>query len=181
MARFEQLTGTGLFVGTTNVWDVNQVYAANIENPQLEELLVRLYQNICDISIALNLKDSGLYFGQQFINGQTFFPNPANTSQTQTAPAERQVYRLTINFGPLPNATSTSVPHGIPITSMTTFTRIYATASDTTGKNYIPIPYVENTGNNIGINVNSTNVTITTVDDRTNFNVCYVILEYMQN
>src|SRR5579859_3046186 len=93
----------GLFVPTTNVWDTGQIYEANIDNPQLVELLVRLYQNINVVAIALNLKDSGLYFQQEFINGQTFFPNPANSSATELNPSPRQVYRQVIDFGALPN------------------------------------------------------------------------------
>jgi hypothetical protein len=170
----------GLFVPTTNVWDVGQVYQANIDNPQLVELLVRLYQNINNVAIALNLKDSGIYYLQEFINGQIFFPNPANSSATQVNPSQRQVYRLVINFGALPNTAAKSVAHGIVVSVDTTFTRIYATASDTAGFNYIPIPYVDPAGNNIAISVDATNVTITTSSDRTNFNICYVILEYLQ-
>lgn len=182
MANFEQLTGTGLFVGTTDVWDVTPIYQANIDNPELVELLVRLYQNLNNISIALNLKDSGIYFTtEQFVNGQIFFANPANTSATETAPAERQVFRVVINFGALPNNAAKSVAHNIQITSATTFTRLYAAASDTSGNAYIPIPYIDPAGNNIALSANATNVTITTTSNRTNFTVCYVILEYIQS
>ncbi len=168
----------GLFVPTTNVWDV---YQANIDNPELVELLVRLYQNINNLAIVLNLKDSGLYYPTEFVNGQIFFPNPDNSSATETNPSQRQVYRQLIIFGALPNAAAKSVAHNIVVSSQTTFTRIYATASDTTDELYIPLPYVDAGGNNIALDVDDTNVTITTSSDRTNFNVCYVILEYLQS
>jgi hypothetical protein len=170
----------GLFVPTTNVWDVGPIYQANIDNPELVELLVRLYQNINNIAIALNLKDSGMYYPFEFINGQTFFPNPNNSSATQINPSQRQVYRQLVVFGALPNSGTKSMPHGIIVSSMTTFTRVYATASDTTGFTYIPIPYVDTGGSNIALNVDATNVNITTTSNRTNFNVCYVVLEYLQ-
>lgn len=170
----------GLFVPTTNVWDVGQVYAAGIENPQLVELLVRLYQNINTIAITLNLKDSGIYYLEEFVNGQIFFPNPANNSATQLTPSQRQVYRLVLDFGALPNTAVKTLAHGITVSSQTTFTRIYATASDTTGFNYIPIPYNDALGNDIALAVDATNVTISTSSNRTNFNVCYVVLEYLQ-
>ena len=65
---------------------------------------------------------------------------------------------------------------------MTTFTRVYATASDTTGFNYIPVPYASSTAaNNIELNVNGTNVNIITGSNRSNFNICYVVLEYLQS
>lgn len=170
----------GLFVGTTNVWDTSQIFQEELKDPAVERLFVYLYQNIGEMAIVLNLKDSGLYFPYEFINGQTFFPNPANSSATQLAPAERQTYRQLINFGALPNAGAKSVAHAITVTSVTTFTRIYATASDTSGNNYIPIPYIDPSGNNIALSVNGTTVTITTSSNRTNFNVCYVVLEYLQ-
>ena len=170
----------GLFVPTTNVWDVGQIYQAQIDNPALVELLVRLYQNINNISIALNLKDSGIYYLNEFVNGQIFFSNPANTSASQVNPNPRQVYRQVVDFGELPNSGVDSVAHNIVVSSQTTFTRIYGVASDTTGLTYIPIPYVDPSGNNIALSVSSSNVIITTSSNRTNYNVCYVVLEYIQ-
>ena len=83
----------------------------------------------------------------------------------------------------LPNAGTTSVPHGINITADTsfTFTRIYATASQV-NVSFLPIPYVSvaNIMDNIEINVDNTNVNITTGSDRTNYTFCYVILEYIK-
>lgn len=177
MANGEQY---GLFLPTTEVWDVGPIYEANIENEALVLLLVRLYQNINNIAIGVNLKDTGYYVQSEFVNGQVFFPNPAYSSITQTAPSERQVYRKVIDFGTLPNTMIKSVAHEIIVSSVTTFTRIYATASDTTGFAYIPIPFVDASGNGIQLDVDATNVNITTTSDRTNFDTCYVILEWMQ-
>lgn len=171
----------GLYVATTNIWDVSQLYSTEVTDPAFKELLVRLYQNVNNIATALNLKDSAYYDLNEFVNGQMFFPNPANSSATTAAPAYRNVYRLIVNFGALPNTATKSVAHGIPITSGYTFTRIYATASDTTGLTYIPIPYASPTdANEVELNVDATNVNITTGSNRTNYNVCYVILEYLK-
>lgn len=171
----------GSFVPTSYVWDVARLYEIDINSDEFKELLVRLYQNINAISLSLNIKDTGMYNTSEFVNGQIYFPNPSLNSSTATTPDFRQVYRLVINFGALPNATTKSVAHGITTTQVTTFTRIYATASDTTGKTYIPIPYASAiAADNIEIYVDATNVNIVTGIDRTNFNVCYVILEYLQ-
>ena len=170
------------FIATTNVWDVAQIYEVDVTTREFKELLVRLYQNINNIATLLNGKDTGLYNTFEIINGQRYFANPALNSSTTAVANLRQVYRTTVNFGALPNTASKSVAHNIITTSSTTFTRIYACASDTTGHNYIPIPYASPTlANNIEISVDATNVTITTGSDRTNFNVCYVVLEYLQN
>jgi hypothetical protein len=171
----------GSFVPTTNVWDPAELYSVEVTSPRFKELLVRLYQNINLIAIVLNTKDSGIYdkIGE-FVNGQVWFPNPNLNSTSQLTPTFRQVYRTVINFGTLPNAAVKSVAHGITTTVATTFTRIYGTASDTTNKIYIPLPFVETLGNNIQLDVDATNVNITTTIDYTNFNVCYIIVEYIQ-
>ena len=170
----------GQFVPTTNVWDVAQVYDIDVNSEQFRELLVRLYQNLNIIAVALNAKDTGYYVDDEFTNGQLFFPNPTLTSQTSTTPTYRQVLRYAFDFGALPNTGSKSVAIPIAPNSSYTFTRIYGCASDTSGKNYIPIPYASPTlANNIELSVSSTQVTITTGSNRSNFNVCYVILEYL--
>jgi hypothetical protein len=171
---------SGAFVPTTNVWDVSQLYDVDVTSPAFKELLVRLYQNINNIANVLNLKDTGYYLNQEFVNGQLYFPNPNYNSSTPEDPGFRQVWRLVVNFGPLPAAGSTSKPHGLTINSGVTFTRIYATASDTTGFNYIPIPYSSAANNsNVELAVNATDVTITVASDRSAFNICYVVLEYL--
>jgi hypothetical protein len=170
----------GAYVLTTNVWDVSSLGEKDA-SLQLKELLLRLYQNINNISNVLNVKDTGFYDNTRpVLNQQRFFPNPALSSQTEALPIFREVFRLVVNFGALPNAGSKSVAHNIPISIAYSFTRIYATASDMIGLNYIPIPYASPTLiNNIEISVNATDVTITTGSDRTNFTTTYVILEYI--
>lgn len=172
----------GAFAPTTNVWDVNQIYSTDVQSPEFKELIVRLYQNLNLMSLLLNIKDSGYYNTQEFVNGQLLFPNPALSSSSSTTPTFRQIFRQVINFGALPNAGAKSVNHNITITAATTFTRIYAAASDTTGLTYIPIPYSAVVLNqNIQLDVTATQVTITTGINRTNYNFTYVIIEYVQS
>lgn len=177
-----QGTLVGLYVPTTNVWDeVGQIQDIDVRSPEFKELLVRLYQNINNIALSLNIKDSAYYDRNEFVNGQLFFPNPALDSSTSTVPQFRSVFRLVINFGTLPNTGTTSVAHGLDVTSGYTFTRIYGAASDTTGLNYIPLPYASPVlANNIELNVDATNVNVTTGSDRTAFTITYIILEYMK-
>jgi hypothetical protein len=169
----------GLFVPTTNVWDVSQLYSIDVNSTEFKELLVRLYQNINNIALALNLKDSGYYVPTEFVNGQLYFPNATlNTAASGPAPF-RQVFRKIINFGALPNAGSKSVAHGILITPTYSFTRIYATATNP-NTSFIPIPYASPVlANNIELQVDTVNVTITTGSNRTAYTICYVVLEYI--
>jgi hypothetical protein len=173
----------GVFVPSNNVWDIQQLQQIPDISPELKELLVRLYQNINNISLALNLKDTGVYNNSfETVNGQTWFPNPAYNSSTQANPTARQVLRKVLLWAAaLPNTGTQTQAHGITCTANTTFTRIYGTASDTTGLHYIPIPYASSTlANNIEIKVDATNVTIITGSNRSNFNITYIVLEYLQ-
>ena len=170
----------GSFVPTTNIWDVSEIYTVDMNSDKFRELLVRLYQNLNTISIVLNSKDTGYYVDSEFTNGQLFFPNPSLTSQSSSTPIYRQVIRTVVDFGALPNTGTTSVAHNIGPTTAYSFTRIYGCASDTTGLNYIPLPYASPTAANaIELKVDGTNVTIITGSNRSNFDTCYVVLEYI--
>jgi len=76
----------GSFVPTTNIWDVQRLYEVDIKSPEFKELLVRLYQNVNNIALSLNSRDAGYYDNTEFINGQTFFPNPTLSSTTAQTP-----------------------------------------------------------------------------------------------
>lgn len=178
---FPSQLNPGMFVPTTNVWDVSQIYQIEDLSPELQELLVRLYQNLNNMALALNLKDTGYYTQQEFLNSQVYFPDPALTSTTPATPVFRQVFRTVVNFGALPNTATKSVAHGIAITTGYIFTRIYATASDQVALTYIPIPYASPVlANNIELNVDAVNVNITTGSNRSAYLTTYVVLEYIK-
>lgn len=171
-------TNPGLFVPTTPMFDVGQ-----LEDPKLlKQLVVQLIQSINNISLALNQKDSALYYQEEFVNGQTYFPNPALSSTTPQTPSPRQVFRTVVNMGQLPNAGAIAVPHNIPnIDSNFSFTRIYATASNPVGLVYIPIPSTNIAGSITAIAVDAVNVNIGTNWNATAFTICYAVLEYIKN
>jgi hypothetical protein len=171
----------GAVVPSNYIWDIQQIQQTQAD-PLLKELLIRMYQNIALIATVLNVKTTGQYLIGQTMDGNLWFPNPANNSSTAARPVQRPEARVVVNFGTLPNAGSKSVAHGITCTTSTLFTRIYATASDQSGFNYVPIPYASCTdaAHNIQIDVGSANVTITTGTDRTNFTQCLVVLEFLQ-
>lgn len=175
-------TQFGAFIPTTDDFDVEEIRNSNMPS-QLKDLALRLYQSYNDAALITNIKDSGYYLPVEFVNGQQWFADPSIDPQapdTQT-PTTRQVYRMVVDFGTLPNTGTKTVPHTIEgISTQTTFTRIYATASDTTNMEYIPIPYVSST-ETIEINIDDTDVIITTSADFSNFDTTYVVLEYLKN
>jgi hypothetical protein len=172
----------GAFLQTTQVWDVAQLEEVDVNSKEFKELLVRLYQQINNIVNVLNIKDTGKYDTEEFVNGQVYFSNPSLSSATAQVPEDRQVLRKVIYYDQaLPNAGVTTIPHLITCTPATTFTRIYGVANDTAGNNYIPLPYASPTlVNNIELSVDATNVTITTGSNRTNFTITYIVLEFLQ-
>lgn len=172
----------GSFIQTTQVWDISQIYELNANSPEFKEFLVLLYQQLNQVATVLNTKDSGFYDTSEFVNSCLLFPNPILNSSSTTTPTYRQIQRKIVNFGPLPNTGTQSQPHGITVTSATSFLKIYGAASDQTGLNYIPLPYASNAaGSSIELSVSSNNVTIITGSNRSNFTIVYIVLEYVQS
>lgn len=173
----------GSFTPTTNVWDTSELEKIDVTKPEFKELLVRLYQNLNLMANVLSTKDSGYYYtNTEFVNGQIFFPNPLLSSRTSSAPIPRQDFRVVVIFGALPNATTKSVPHGINVTAMTTFTRIYGAATNPATLNYIPIPYASATGDNVELWIDATNVNIKTNSATwIGYTITYIIVEYLKN
>jgi hypothetical protein len=171
----------GLFIPTVYLWDVSSIYEVDVNSQQFKEIIVRLYQNVASINIAINQKDTGLYDDVEFVNAQKLFPKTRGADGVDGS--YRPIYRMTVNFGALPNTATKSVAHGITgIAAPWSFTRIYGTASDTTAQTYIPIPYASTTAlaNNIEITVDATNVNIITAANYSAYDTTYVILEYVK-
>lgn len=170
----------GSFVPTTNIWDIQQLQQLDID-PQLKELLVRLYQNVNTISLSLNTRDAGYYVQEEFINGQIFFPNPALSSSTPQSPTMRQVYRLVIDTGTLPNAATSTIPLPITLGPTYTMTRIYGAATDL-NTSFIPLPYASPVaGDDILLRATTTDIIIQTAIDYTAYTTSYVVIEYIKN
>ena len=169
----------GLFIPTTNIYEIDDIQTKGLDKELIRNILVHLYQDMNNVAISLNLKDSAYYFDQEFMNSQLLFPNPNLINESS---AGRQIFRTVVNFGALPNTTTKSVAHNIEINNGITFTRIYACASDPINFSYLAIPYASSSSvaNNIEISVNSTNVNIITGANRSSYTTTYVILEYVK-
>jgi hypothetical protein len=170
----------GSFVPSTNVWDTSELEKIDVTKPEFRELLVRLYQNLNLMAQAVNLKDTGYYYPEEFVNGQKFFPNPMSDPTSGLSQEGRQVFRTVINFGALPNTATKSVAHGIPANGIASITRIYGAATNTAAPEYIPIPYVSVSGANIELYADGTNVYIITNADYSAYTITYVIMEYLK-
>lgn len=178
MAQFGGYQGS--FIPSTNIWDTNELENLDVTKPEFRELLIRLYQNLNLMAQNVNLKDTGYYYPEEFVNGQKFFPNPTSNPTSGLSQSGRQVFRTVVNFGTLPNNTTKSVAHNIPTNGILTTTRIYATATFPSASVFVPIPYASVFGNNIELSVDATNVNITTNSDWTMYTITYIIVEYLK-
>lgn len=164
------------YIPTNYIWEASHIYDLDVTSDEFKELIVRLYQNLNVVQFGVNARDVGTYDTNEFICGQLFFPNP-NVDRSTNAIERREVYRKVVNFGALPNTAAKSVAHRLTITGGYSFTRLYGAASDPANKRYIPIP---NANTDINLEVDATNVKITTSGNLANFTTAYVILEYIK-
>lgn len=178
-------TQSGLYVPTNFIWDMQQLQEIDVTSSEFKELLVRLYQNLNVMAIALNLKDSGYYITNEFLTGSLLYPNP--NVITESGPVYRQIFREVVFCGPLPNNTTVAYPHNIPIDPLSgnstySFLKIYGAASKQTGgaESFLPLPYVSVSGDAIEVNVDNTDVNITTQSNRSSYTIAYIILEYIK-
>jgi hypothetical protein len=176
---------TGTFIPTTQVWDVSEIKNIDVTKPEFKELLVRLYQNLNSMAVAINNKESSFYDVQETVKGQSFFANP---SATTAHPESRQTYNKLINFGALPNTGTKTYPHGISIKRGYTFTRIYGCATQQTNTNpvlafeSVPLPYSSPVlADNIALYVDATTVGVITGANWSTYTDTYIILEYLKN
>ncbi len=122
-----------------------------------------LYQSIAS---SVNNKVGGLYVPIEKINSEQYF----DSSNVQRL---RNVYRMTVDFGALPNATTKSVNHNIQWNSSFRLTAAWGASTDPVAKEAVPIP---NEG--IFLKINSTSVIITTTSDFSSFTDTTVVIEY---
>jgi len=167
----------GAFVPTTNIWDPQNIYQSNLD-PQLKEILVRMYQNLNLMANVLNVKETGQYNNAfETICSKTWFPNPNLNSTSPTTPVDRPVSRSVYLTAIVPGV-NPPIPHGLIVTTTWTFVAIYGVANDTIGFNYYPIGS-SGPGVDISITVNNVNILITN-NTAINFNICYIVLEYIK-
>lgn len=146
--------------------------------PDPEEKDIKLRQYLNDIATATNTKDSGIYDATEVITGQSFLP--LFSTQTGANATYRTVFRLTVDFGALPNTTTKSVAHGLTLGTTWAATKLYGAATDPS-TSFIPLPYASPTAaNNIELNMDGTNVNVVTGSDRTGYTVCYIVVEYVK-
>src|SRR3990167_6412203 len=110
-----------------------------------------LYQKLAS---SLNTKEGGLYLPEEKGTGQQYF-------DSDNPQKNKNVYRMVVDFGELPNTGTKSEFHDIDWNDQTRLTRAYGAATNPNDLTAIPIP-----NDGIYLEINSTSVTVTTTTDR---------------
>jgi hypothetical protein len=127
------------------------------------------------ISEGVNVRDIALYIENETLTGGQFVPS------TNDLTALRSVFRKTIDFGSLPNASTKSVAHGLSIDNRFTLVKLITAATDPSNFLSLSIPYASATLTDvIEINMDDTNINITTSKDYSSYTRCYVIIEFLK-
>lgn len=165
-----QLFNTGLFVPTTNVWDVQQLYQVDIKSPEFKELIVRLYQNVNNIALALNAKESGLYAPYEFVTGEVYSLTGSNS---QNGGFRTMIITGTVGPG------TTSINHNLDVKDSWLWVEIYGCLTDSVNFLGYPINFADSGGNTISASVNATQIVINN-NSGVSFTNGMVILKYIK-
>lgn len=171
----DQRENTGLFLQTTQIWDINQNISLDPGSTDFRDLVVRLYQQLNNIALTVNLKKTGYYLTETFNNSTQWF-NPNSTNPLQLRPGFTKV----VDIGPLGGGV-TNTAHGISIVAGSTikFTYIGGAAVDSVGLVFVPLPHANGGATDIIVTVNATNVVITN-NSGIVFTSAYIVLEYLE-
>lgn len=166
---------TGSYIQQTPLFELNRLQNVDINSDEFRLLLVQLFQQVNNICIILNTKDSGFYVTQEFATG-AFLENPASSSDPSK---QRMIFRKTLFTGTI-NPGVNTYPHGLVVLATWSFIESPGMANDNGGGNYYPLPWASaGGGTNIEVKLDNTNVTITNGTAIT-FNSGFVIIRYVK-
>lgn len=119
---------------------------------------------------SVNTKIGGLYVPEEKTTGAQYY----DSSNPQK---NKNVYRMTVKFGALPNATTKSVPHNIPgWNAFYELKQMYGGATDTANLLGIAVP-----NDTILLRMDRTDVIITTTANYSNYTLCDIVIEYTKS
>lgn len=140
--------------------------------PEEPELLQRELNNMyLDVAAAVNSRDIAVYTSVSGPNGQKFFIG-------SSVPLS-DVIRVCFFIPSILNG-ATTLAHGITIIPTTRFTRIYGTGSNPSTQ-FIPIPYINVAApaDSVQLDVNTTNIVLTTTTANYTSYSAVIVLEYI--
>lgn len=154
-----------------------------INTQSLEDYFLQ-FRNVPDVwDDANNFLNSYLTQSTNFLNSKAI-----GIYSTQSIPCGKQLYlgqksydvfRLTLDFGALPNAAAKVVAHNISPYTGFRLLNMFLSATDSTTGNAFSLQYYSIAGGDITLQIDPTNVTVTTASNYSAYNVSYVIIEFL--
>ncbi len=137
-----------------------------------------IVEQLRKVSNGLNIREIGWFLDEQLLSGKQFIPGINLTGTTEQF---RSVFRKVVDFGPLPNAGTKSVPHGIVFDANFTLIQLWAAATDPINLFAAPIPFASVTlANTVQIYMDAVNINITTSVNQSAYTRCFVFIEFIQ-
>jgi hypothetical protein len=133
-----------------------------------EQAQLLLNEYLLELSNFVNAKSIGIYSSQETPSGK----------QLQLTGTPYDLLRKTIDFGALPNAGSKPIAHGITVDSGFRLFNLYLAANNLVGTSYFCLQYFSIAAADITLEMDATNVIVTTASDYSAYTDCYVIIEY---
>lgn len=132
------------------------------------------------MSDAINIREIGWFLDEELLSGKALFPG-VNNELNESPATSRQILRQAYDFGPLPNAGTSSIPHNIIVDANFTLIDLWGGAYDPIAFKGIPIPFVSTVlADQVQINMDATNIYITTAFNYSSFTNVKIFIEYAQ-
>ena len=169
----EANAGMGNYVQQTPLFEIARLQQVDIKSEEFKQLLVQLYQQVNNIALELNSKDTGYYINQEVNISSILYNLTSSNPQNQ-----RPIYRKTFFTGVI-NAGVNNIPHGLTITATWDFVKILGAAKNTAGGIYIPLPYVSVAATPVQVSVNNVNIVINNASGVV-YDSGYITLEFVK-
>jgi len=128
-------------------------------------LLDNLYKKTNELVNIINVKKTGIYGDVEALTSQKWL---FDSTPTQF----KEVFWITVECGTLPNTGTTNTAHNLAMTTNWEIANFYGVAKDPTAVNWIKIDHL--------IDIDATNINITTTSDLTAYTVSRVTIEYVK-
>jgi hypothetical protein len=139
-----------------------------------EDGRVFLTEQLKRISNGLNDREIGFLLDEELLTGQAFIPG------VTTGQAFRSVLRMVVVFGPLPNASTKSVPHNVVVDANFSLMNMYLSATDPIDLVGFSLQYYSVATSDIVLSYDVSNIVVTTQSNYSNYTTSYVVFEYIQ-
>jgi hypothetical protein len=144
------------------------------EWPQARQFLV---EHLKRISNAVNAREIGWFLEEQTLAGKNLFESLAVGSVPNQF---RQIFRVVVNFGQLPNATTKSVVHNVTVNANFSLVDLWLAATDPVNLVGFGLCYYSIAAGDIKLSYDVNNVIVTTASDYSAYTTSYVVLEFTQ-